>query len=83
VPLRVSVDDADLASVLNERCEAVFYVDGRLVFENQVSFLPMTWTWDPGNASGVHYLTANLRGYDGHFGIQTVKVYVAPAGAAP
>lgn len=78
VPVTLRVGELDLSRVLNERAEAVFYVDGQLVFENQVSFLPMTWTWDPsGAAEGVHYVTANLRGYEGHFGIRTLKVVVS------
>jgi len=78
VPVRVSAEEDVLPSILNERCEAVFYVNGKFVFESQVSFLPMTWRWDPGNASGVHYISANLRGYEGHFGYQTIKVIVEP-----
>ena len=47
------------------------------VFENETGFLPMTWNWDTSNASpGIHYLTANLRGYEGNFGMATVKVRV-------
>lgn len=83
VGVRVSVDPALLRPVLDERCEAVFYVDGRVAFENQVSFLPMTWRWDPHGAPGVHYLTANLQGYEGHFGVQTLEVWVAPQEETP
>lgn len=80
VAVTLRVGEADLARVLNERAEAVFYVDGQMIFENQVSFLPMTWTWDPrGAAEGEHFITTNLRGYEGHFGIGTVKVRIGRA----
>ncbi len=78
-PLAVRLDVADerRAAVLSERCEVVFFVDGRYVFETEMGFLPMTWTWNPqGTKSGVHYITANLRGYEGHFGMSTLKVRV-------
>jgi len=43
----------------------------------------MTWTWEPRDANpGLHYLTANVRGYDGHFGMATLPV-VLQREAAP
>ncbi len=83
LPVRLGVADADRVRILNERCEAVFFVDGRFVFENEVAFLPITWTWDPtGAADGEHFISANLRGYEGHFGMATVKVVVRTGGNA-
>jgi hypothetical protein len=81
VPVRIDVADAAFARAVNERSENVFYVDGLFVFERESGFLPMTWKWDPtGHAPGLHHLTANIRGYEGHFGIGTVPVWVeAPA----
>jgi hypothetical protein len=80
VPLRISVAEGDLASLMNERCEIVVFVDGLFWFEAETGFLPMTWRWDASGANpGVHYLTVNVRGYEGHFGMGTVKVDVAPA----
>jgi hypothetical protein len=31
-----------------------------------------------GPAKAVHYVTTNLRGYEGHFGVSTLRVVVAP-----
>jgi hypothetical protein len=77
VPVAVSVGPEDLARVLNERGEIVFFIDGLFVFENEVGFLPMSWTWDPRGANpGRHYITANIRGYGGHFGMGTIEVPV-------
>ena len=55
--------------------------DGIFVFENETGFLPMTWNWDSTSVNpGTHYLTANLRGYEGNFGIATLKVDVEREG---
>lgn len=59
------------------RFEPVFFVDGQFAFENEVGFVPMTWNFDPRSLNeGEHYLTVNLRGYEGNFGIATLKVLV-------
>jgi hypothetical protein len=85
VVVRVDVAESLRAQVLDERMELVHYVDGRLQYENEVGFLPASWRLDPaGLAEGDHYLTTNLRGYEGHFGVETVRIRVAsptPLGA--
>ena len=79
VQLRAGNDD--LAAILSERCEAVFFVDGQFVFEREIGFLPMTWTWAPTfTTPGTHYLTANVRGYEGHFGMTTLRVVLGGEG---
>jgi hypothetical protein len=81
VAVRLDVDDKDRKRAVDRRFEAGFYVDGLLVFENETGFLPMTWYWDTkGINPGIHYLTSNLRGYEGNFGMQTLKLYVRPKG---
>jgi len=84
-PIRLRIDvPMELRSrVLGRRLEPVFFVDGRFVFENEVGFLPMTWEWTPSaNEAGERLVTVNLRGYDGSFGIATVKVHVSPQDVA-
>ncbi len=81
VPVRLDIDDRDRARALAQRFEPVFFLDGVFVFENETGFLPMTWNWDASAVNpGTHYLTANLRGYEGNFGIATVKVNVEKEG---
>lgn len=76
-PIRVNVSEADRARVLGRRLEPVFFVDGQYVYENEVGYLPMTWVWDlVGTSPGIHYITVNLRGYEGNFGMATAKVRV-------
>ena len=77
VPVRLEASGSALARASDERSETVFFVDGDFVFERETGFLPMTWTWDPkGHAPGLHHLTANVRGYEGHFGLGTTLVWV-------
>jgi hypothetical protein len=77
VAFRVDVAEAERARLLAERFEVGFFVDGRPVFENEVGFLPMTWTWDPTGANpGAHVITANLWGFQGTMGTASVRVVV-------
>ncbi|MCG8590727.1 MAG: hypothetical protein MJE66_15660 [Proteobacteria bacterium] len=77
VAVRLRADREDLPRILSERFETVFYVDGFFRFENSVGFLPTTWRWDPKDLGpGLHYITANVLGYQGHFGITTSQVWV-------
>jgi hypothetical protein len=76
-PLTIESESQDRVRVISRRFEPVYFVDGQFLFENETGFLPMTWVWDPGTTSeGIHYLTVNLRGYEGNFGMATRKVYV-------
>lgn len=83
VPFRVDVADADRERVVQRRFEAVYYVDGVFTYENELGYLPMTWKWDTGKFNpGEHFVTLNIRGYEGNFGAATVKVLVVPGDAA-
>jgi len=77
VPVRLDVDPKDKERALARRFEPVFFVDGIFAFENEVGFLPMTWRWDTRQTHpGEHFLTVNFRGYEGNFGMATIKVMV-------
>jgi hypothetical protein len=78
VPVRVNVAEDQLATILARRFELVMFLDGQFAYEAEEGFLPATWNLNtqPINP-GVHYLTANLRGYEGNFGIKTLKVLVS------
>jgi flagellar hook assembly protein FlgD len=78
VPIQLDVDDADRARLLAQRFEIGFFVDGKYIFENEVGFLPVTFSWDAGAVNeGVHYVTGNVWGYAGQFGTTTIKVRAA------
>ncbi|MBD8528250.1 FlgD immunoglobulin-like domain containing protein [Pseudomarimonas arenosa] len=77
VPFMLEVAPEDKQRVLDRRFEPVFFVDGSYVFENEVGFLPTTWIMDASRyPEGEHFVTANLRGYEGNFGIATVRVRI-------
>lgn len=83
IQVKLDIAETDRLRAIGRRFEAGFYVDGVFVYENEVGFLPMTWYWDTTNMNeGIHYVTANVRGYEGNFGTQTLKVMVKPAGNA-
>jgi len=84
VPIRLDVAAQDRARVIERRFEPVFYVDGIFAFENEGGFLPMTWLWDTSTVNeGEHYVTTNVRGYEGNFGTATLKVWVVHAANTP
>lgn len=79
VPFRVDVAVRDRQRAIQRRFEAVFYVDGVFTYENELGYLPMTWRWDSSRLNpGEHFVTLNIRGYEGNFGTATVKVLVLP-----
>ena len=81
IPVVLDVDDKYREIVLNRRAETVFYVDGLFTFENEVGFLPTTWMLDTTHLNnGEHFLSVNLRGYEGNFGLATRKVIVRHPG---
>ncbi|WP_250463076.1 FlgD immunoglobulin-like domain containing protein [Microbulbifer litoralis] len=77
VPIRLDVAEKDRERLLARRFEPVFFVDGTFAFENEVGFLPMTWQWDSSTVNeGEHYVTVNVRGYEGNFGTATMRLWV-------
>lgn len=79
VPVRLDVPADVRGRVLERRFEPVFFTDGIFVFETEVGVLPMTWNWDSTVVNpGEHYLTANIRGYEGNYGTATLRVWVEP-----
>lgn len=77
VVVRLDVDPKDRDRVIRTRFEPVFFVDGTFAFENEVGYLPFSWIWDTSTTNeGIHYVSVNVRGYEGNFGMATVKVDV-------
>jgi hypothetical protein len=77
IPIVLDVPDLKRDLVSRTKMETVFYIDAQYIYESEVSYLPMTWRVDTSTLTeGVHYLTANLRGYEGNFGLATVKIFV-------
>jgi hypothetical protein len=77
VPIRMTVAEEDVNFLLDQRFEVVFYVDFIFMYEEELGYTPFSWVWNPaGTNEGVHYITVMLRGYEGHFGTATKKVFV-------
>ncbi len=77
VPIKLSVNEENMETIINRRAEPVFYIDGKFSYENEVGFYPMVWQLDTRQLNdGEHYLTVNLRGYEGNFGIASKKIIV-------
>jgi len=77
VAVTMSVAEQDQSFIYDQRFEVVFYVDFIFVYEEELGYTPFNWRWDPhGVNEGIHYITAMLRGYEGHFGATTLKVFV-------
>lgn len=84
IPLRADIEVAQRQLAIERRFEAVFYVDGVFTHENELGYLPLTWTWDSLQVNnGEHFLTLNIRGYEGNFGTASVKVLVDNPQSAP
>jgi hypothetical protein len=76
-PLSIGVGERDRRRLSTQRYELVYFIDGQFIGENEIGFLPATWNVDAGRLTpGEHYLTVNVRGYDGTFGMGSRKVRV-------
>jgi len=79
VALKLDISDKERQRVISQRFELVFYLDGQFLGESESGVLPTTWNWDPkGINPGIHYITANVRGYEGNFGTATLKFNYQP-----
>lgn len=77
VPIRFSLGNNDNQRIINDRYEPILFIDGKYFVENEVGFFPMTWNLDTTLLTeGEHYLTINLRGYNGHLGTASAKIFV-------
>lgn len=77
VPVRFDLSPDERARALAQRIEVIVYVDGIFLHEVEQGVLPITLPWDTtGLAPGRHYLTVNVRSYEGVFGAATAAVDV-------
>lgn len=76
-PIEVVVPSSVASRLAQQRFESVYFIDGQFVQENEIAVLPATWNVNGRSLSpGEHYLTVNLRGYEGAFGYGSLKVRV-------
>lgn len=77
IPVKISLDVKNRIRVLEDRFEPMLFVDGKYVAELETGFFPLTWKLDTTDfINGEHFLTVNLRGYDGQFGVASRKIVI-------
>ncbi|MBU1086405.1 MAG: hypothetical protein KKD05_02685, partial [Candidatus Omnitrophica bacterium] len=77
VPVRVEISPKDKAYIINKRFEAMFFVDGIFLFEEEAGSSPLTFYWDTANLNqGEHLFSVNIMSYDDHVGTKTQKVMI-------
>jgi hypothetical protein len=75
----IDVAEQDSRYLYDQRFEVVLYIDFLFLQEEEMGYLPYFWQFDPqGMSASVHYLTVMLRGYEGHFGTATQKIFIKP-----
>jgi flagellar hook assembly protein FlgD len=74
VPLRMEIAPEDSDMLEAQRFEVVYFLNNQMIYENEVSYTPYTWVWEPKVMNGgVNYMTAFIVGFGRHFGVATVK----------
>lgn len=77
IPIRIVAPKEDVHRMLRDRFEPILFVDGEFVSELETGFFPITWKLDTKLLStGKHYITVNLRGYDGQYGTVSKNIYI-------
>ena len=74
-PVRVelSAEDAEIMEI--QRGEMVFFWDSQLIYDNEVSYYPYTFNWNPPILDGKpHMLTAVVVGFGGNIALATIEV---------
>ena len=80
---RVDVAPIDLEFMNTQRYEAVFFLNGEMLYENETAYSPFTWRWDPtALPKGEHILTAVISTFSGYFGTASIRFTTAGAAQA-
>lgn len=77
VPIRISIPKKDLIRMQTDRFEPMLFVDGIYVSELESGFFPLTWRLNAKDyKEGEHFITINVRGYEGQIGSTSRKVII-------
>ena len=77
VPVKLDVSKEDLKRMSRDRFEPILFVDGQYVSEIESGFFPVTWQLDTSTlTTGEHYISINIRGYDGQYGSVSQSIYI-------
>lgn len=76
-PIEISLDDEDRAWFRSERYSIHIFLDDVFVQGELDGYSPYTWIFDPrGLNKGKHLIVVNLAGFNDHYGIASLPVYV-------
>lgn len=77
IPIKITLQADDIERMQLDRFESMLFIDGKYVSELETGFSPLTWRLDTSlYTEGEHFITVNLRGYDGQFGVTSRNLYI-------
>jgi len=77
VNIKIDMDKKDEEEFNKIKYEISFFVDYKFVSEEELGYLPFTWSYLPNNLSeGPHVLTVNVTAFNGKVGVKNVKFVV-------
>lgn len=79
IPVLISLGSKDKSWFRSERYSTHIFVDDVFVQGELDGYAPYTWMFDPkGLNEGRHLIIVNLAGFNDHYGISSLPVYVSP-----
>lgn len=83
-PLTVNLLPEDILVMESQRGEIVLFLDGQLIHDNEVSYYPYVFKWQPKIYDGIeHLLTVFVAGFAGNIGIATIRVQLDANHSSP
>ena len=77
INVKINAPKKDIERLLRDRFEPILFIDGELEAELESGFFPITWKLDTTKfKQGNHFITVNVRGYDGQYGTVTKNIYI-------
>ncbi len=77
IAVKIEILKTELARLHKNRFEPILFVDGQYVSELETGFFPVTWQLDTSKyKTGEHYITINIRGYNGQYGTSTQTIFI-------
>jgi hypothetical protein len=75
--VEIDIDQSDKLFPREQQFEIMFYVDGKLVAEDEVGYIPYNWVWNSAEVSeGEHIISVNLASFKDQIGTKSLKVMV-------
>lgn len=76
-PLEISLEETDNRGFRRERYTTHIFIDDVFLQGELDGYVPYTWFFDPrGLNAGKHLIVVNLAGFNDHYGIGSIPIYV-------